>query len=96
MKHKDDSNQLTLTFAPTITPRGDGSFIVTPGKPLVNGTLTVQQLAAQFHVNEDSVYRWIREEVIPAEHVSAAGMRRLRIAAAAVPVLQEKFLKLHD
>jgi hypothetical protein len=37
---KGERQQLSFTFGTVVTPRGDGSFVVTPGKPS-GGTMTV-------------------------------------------------------
>ena len=88
-------NQLTFAvfLPPVIMPTGDG-FKVTPGKPIYR--LTAGQLAAQFAVDRDTVYRWRQEGLIPDQFVTRAGKRKLMFSAEIVPLLDQHFKNLHE
>ena len=49
--------QVLLSWFPTISPQGDGSVIVRPGKPVAE--MTVTQAARYLGVHKSSVYRLI-------------------------------------
>jgi hypothetical protein len=88
-------NQLAFVFgAPTIVPQGDGSVLVRPGKPLT--WLTPNQLAAQFRVHRQSIYRWRDEGLIPEHLMRFAGKRKLQISAEVVPLLEAHFRRIRE
>lgn len=92
MKSASKNDPAQLTFAvfapPVLIPQGDGSFIVRPGRPMIE--LSPREFGQQFDVDRDSIYRWIQEGLIPEAFVSFKGKRKLKIDAAAVPVVKEK------
>ena len=54
----DSPIQFELRFEPEVTPRGDGTWIVKPGKPIVGRRrLTVAQAAAQSGLSADTIRR---------------------------------------
>jgi|GEM_PF-3353190 len=87
---KQDADQLTFAVfaAPTITPNGDGSVTIRPGKPMQ--WLTPIQFAQQFGRDRDTIYRWISNGLIDAQFVEPAGVRMWRIDAQAVDVVKAK------
>lgn len=92
VKLHPDPNQPMFAFAaPVCTPRGDGSFVVSPGKPL--SRLTTDQFAREIGVSAESVRRYIQEGVIPPEMVECAGHRKYLIHAAAVQAVKVFFQK---
>lgn len=54
--------------APICTPRGDGSFVVKPGRPV--SRLTVAQAAARAGVSVWTIYRLINEGYLKADRPS--------------------------
>jgi excisionase family DNA binding protein len=87
---------IAFTIPSTIMPRGDGSFIVTPGKPLIASTLSARELADRFGKSRRTIYRWIREGTIPEQFVDQAGLREVRISSEAVEYLRESFRERHE
>ena len=81
-------------FCPAvISANGDG-YTIKPGRPLL--TLTSGQLAAQFAVDRQTIYRWRQEGLIPEEFVQLAGKRKLLFRADIVPRLQAHFQAARD
>lgn len=55
---RESPNQTTFHFEPTIIPRGDGTFMVNPGKPIPGREkLTVAEAAVESKLSEDTVLR---------------------------------------
>lgn len=55
MRATNSAGQLSFTFAASVIPRGDGSYIVQPAKPVQQ--LTVAQAARVLGVSPSTVYR---------------------------------------
>lgn len=55
--------QVTFGFAPVITPRGDGSFTVAPGKPIV--WLGTTEAARYLHIAPNTLRGWIDAGILP-------------------------------
>jgi len=91
MANREDIKQFTFSFTPAVvTPRGDGSFIVKPGRPVVGPqTLTVAQVATELGVTERHVLDLIEEGKIEAFNVGGSGRKFWRVKREAV----EKFLR---
>lgn len=60
--------QLSFTFGATIVPRGDGSFVVQPGRPVQR--VTVAQAARELGCSVATVYRLRDEGLLQAERIS--------------------------
>jgi hypothetical protein len=97
---KNDPAQMVFpVFCPVVSNLGNGTFKVDFGKPHL--WLKPSQLAAQFGVDRDTVYRWIAEGVLPEKIkdkdgvevvlVEKAGLRKYRINSAAVTWLKARF-----
>lgn len=54
--------------APVCLPRGDGTFVVSPGKPI--SRLSVRQAAARAGVSIGTIYRLIGEGLLKADRPS--------------------------
>jgi excisionase family DNA binding protein len=92
-----DPRQQVLGFDVVLVPQGNGEYLLKPGKPKLRGeTLTPEELAEEFRVSRDTIYRWRQDGWISDEHVEFAGRRRLRIKREAIDTLREKFKELHD
>jgi|GEM_PF-2497391 excisionase family DNA binding protein len=89
-------NPIACTFPSSVTPRGDGSYIVTPGKPVIAATLTPKELAIRFGKSRRTIYRWISEGLIPEQFVHHAGLREVCISVEAVTHLRTKFRERHE
>jgi predicted DNA-binding transcriptional regulator AlpA len=95
-RNGDHPDQFAFSFAPTITPRGDGSFIVVPGKPIVtNGALRPKELALHFEVDRETVYRWMSAGDIPEEFILHKGKRKVKFKREVIAYLEQRFKKLH-
>ncbi len=68
-----DGAQLYFTFTPVITPQGDGSFTIRPGKPVA--LLKVREVASALRLHISSVYRLIDEGVLPSERPTKGAIR---------------------
>ncbi|MDB6022757.1 MAG: hypothetical protein JWQ04_2614 [Pedosphaera sp.] len=77
-----------------ITAKGGGEFTATPGKPVEY--LSPKLFAAQFGVDRDSVYRWMKDGTLPASYIKPGGKRRHLIHASAVQLLRDFFSTLHE
>ena len=76
-----------LVFAgQNVLPRGDGSFVVQPGKP--KAMLTPEEFSKFLGVTAISIRRYIYDGTIPPEFVEARGKARWSIDAAAVEVVR--------
>lgn len=93
-KVPDNQLAFALFAAPVVTPNGDGSVTIKPGKPFL--WLTPKQLGDQFNVDRDTVYRWRQEGIIEDRFVKFGGLRKLLISAEAVPVLEARFRSKRD
>jgi hypothetical protein len=93
-KAKDDQSQLTLAFiTPTkLVRQGDGSYVVTQGKPVAR--LTIKQFATEVGLERDTIYGYLGTEAIPAEFVDYSGKRKILISAAAVEHWKEHWKNL--
>jgi excisionase family DNA binding protein len=60
-------------FVPTITPQGDGSYVLRPGKPV--STLTVREAARVLNVHISSVYRLIDSGILLCERPTRGAIR---------------------
>jgi len=68
---KESPNQTTFHFEPTITPRGDGTFNINPGKPIPGRKkLTVCEAAKKANVSEDTILRLRESGLIEGEQPS--------------------------
>ncbi len=95
MKKVPDNQLAFAIFAPpTVTPQGDGSVVLKPGKALI--WLTPKQVGHQFNVDRDTVYRWRQEGLIEDKFVKFAGLRKILISAQAVPILEAHFRAHRD
>jgi len=62
------SNQLELFFPPVITARGDGTYIVKPGKPQARKVqITTTEAAIILRRSRQTIVRWVDEGRIGAE-----------------------------
>ena len=79
-----EHKQLQFSFTPVVVPQGDGSFLVRPGKVIVNGVLRVREVAQRLDVTEQHVLNLIESGEINATDVSGGKGRRRhwRIAVA--------------
>lgn len=85
---KLETPQLAFSFAaPQILPRGDGSFVVSAGKP--KAQLTPAEFGRSVGVSEQTARRWIHDGTIPQQFVTARGKARWWIAAEAVDVVRQ-------
>jgi hypothetical protein len=78
--------QLCLTFGPpVVTPRGDGSYVVSPGKPVQ--WLSVRQMQVMLGVGKTQSYQYVEEGLVesrrPAPH-------KIQVAAESVQRLAER------
>lgn len=55
--------QITFGFAPIITPRGDGTFTVAPGKPIT--WLGTTEAARYLHIAPNTLRGWIESGTLP-------------------------------
>ncbi len=78
---------MTLSFgAPTLLPQGDGSFVLRPGKPLVE--FSPLQFARAISVSRSTVYRLLDEwKIISYRRPSP---RKILIPAEAVESFRRK------
>ena len=60
--------QILFAFVPSVTPQGDGSFIIRPGKP--RRLLTVLEAALRAHCSTDTIYRLIDFGLVEFERPS--------------------------
>jgi excisionase family DNA binding protein len=83
--------QIQFSFAPAeITPRGDGSFIVKPGRPVAGPRrLTVDDAARELNANAQHVRDLIEEGEIEAVNIGTEKRKRWRIC----PTALQKFLR---
>jgi hypothetical protein len=70
-------------------PRGDGSYVVQPGRPIAR--LTPEQFGVELGVSASSVRRYIHEGLVPSEMVECAGRRKLLIRAEALAAVRAVF-----
>lgn len=71
MNRVSDQQQLLLSFNAEITPRGDGSFIVKPGKPILGRRkVTVSEAAAYLKLSEDTIRRLYHAGLLEGERPS--------------------------
>lgn len=103
MKIKHDPAQMFLpVFLPVVTALGDGTFKAELGKPKY--WLSAKELAAQLFVNQDTVYRWREEGIIPMQlaadgngkledMVLPSGRRGYKFSSALVPLLRKQFME---
>lgn len=71
----DENQQQLAFFVPMVmVPQGGGEFLLKPGKAVQ--WLSTQQMAREFHCNEDTISRWRMEGVIPMD-VYAAGLKKV-------------------
>ena len=99
-KTKANEQQIDLQFhAPVkLEARGEGSYFLQIGRP--EQWLKSHQLAKEFHVDVDTIYRWLDEGTIPRTKeengkevrlVRRQGKRRWNFHAALIPILRERF-----
>lgn len=76
------AQQLELSFAPVIIPRGDGTYLVRPGKPVIpSQDITAAAAAKILGCSVHSVYRYIREgHLTQVRQVKRRGKIRLNRA----------------
>jgi len=55
--------QITFGFTPVIVPKGDGSFTITPGKPVT--WLKTKPAARALGLGGSTLRQWIQEGVLP-------------------------------
>jgi len=96
MKRIDDPAQLTfgIFIPPIVRKNGDGSFTVTPGRPIKE--LSSEQLSSHFAVSVSTVYRWREEGIIDDKFVRRAGRRKFRFSADLISHLEAEFRKGHE
>jgi len=63
-----------LFCAATVTPRGDGSYVITPGKP--ESRICTKKAAQMLGVAQRTVRRYVETGLLPAERV---GVKLLRL-----------------
>lgn len=72
------AEQLHFEFKPVVIPRGDGSFIVRPGKMVVREEeISVSEAAKILSVSCWSIYRYIDEGELTARQVKPNARKRL-------------------
>lgn len=70
-------------WAPALAiPQGDGSFVVKSGRPVEQ--LSPTQFARAVGLHRNTVYTYIGTPSLPERFVEYAGVRKIRIHAAAV------------
>lgn len=69
-------------------PRGDGSFVVIPGKPV--SRLTPDQFGNAIGVSAMTVRRWIRDGTIRKKFVTSRGKVGYWVAAEAVKIVRQE------
>jgi hypothetical protein len=52
----NNSSQFTFSFAAVVTPRGDGSFVVSPGKAVIEEEVTPRIAATFLGISRSGVY----------------------------------------
>jgi hypothetical protein len=57
------TDQINFGFAPVIVPKGDGSFTITPGKPVQ--WLKTKPAARALGLGGSTLRQWIQEGVLP-------------------------------
>lgn len=59
-----------IVFPPQVTPRGDGTFLVKPGRPVVaESRITVKEACRLLRCSRDSIYRYVNEGLLTASQV---------------------------
>jgi hypothetical protein len=68
---RESPNQATFYFEPTITPRGDGTFTIQPGRP-IPGRKKLTPLEAEkiSGLSSDTIIRLYKAEMIEGEQPS--------------------------
>lgn len=73
--------QGTFAFVPQVLPRGDGSYVVTPGRP--QEWVTIREAAALCRMEESAVRKWAHDPRAGLV-VRRVGRRKLQIEAASL------------
>lgn len=82
MNRSNMPNQLDLPISwtpPAITPHGDGSFTVRPGRPV--NWLTPAQFAKAVGLSRRAVYEYMGTESLPDRFIRRTGARLRHISA---------------
>ena len=73
------ADQLQFEFKPVVIPRGDGSFIVRPGKMVVKKEeITVSEAAAVLGVSPWTIHNYIRDGLLDARQNRPNSMYRVK------------------
>jgi len=62
------SAESKMTFQPTVTPQGDGSFVIRPGKPVAK--LTLRQAAKRAGCSRTTIYRLYNTGILKGDRPS--------------------------
>ena len=78
-----NGEQIQFVFPPIVTPQGDGSYVLRPGKP-VHGPeyLTVQQVADKLQLDDSHVRDLIEEGEIHAVNIGTTVRKHWRVPRA--------------
>jgi len=85
-------NELSFHFPARIVARGDGSYVVRPGRPVERETLRVAEVAAKLDVTAQHVKNLIEEGALEAFNVGGSERNFWRVRIEAL----EKFMKEHS
>jgi hypothetical protein len=76
---REAPGQTVFAFVPTVTPRGDGSYVVQPGKP--QQWLWVRDAARMYQISPDAIREWILKGLVVSRRV---GLLKYQVEASSL------------
>jgi excisionase family DNA binding protein len=85
-----ENNQLNFTFQAAVQARVDGSFVVTPGRPVTRKALSVPEAADELRVSEQQVINLIEGGELEAVNIGDGSRRHWRVRVEALQAFMNK------